>query len=83
MVAPVDKSSWDLNGLHIWAPRGPHMGVLAGCPSEGSRSGFFSNGVMYDALNCVGNTPDAGMGSSRTVLELEDSSRTQNRGLGL
>ena len=25
----------------------------------------------------------AGMGSSRTVLELEDSSRTQNRGLGL
>jgi len=24
-----------------------------------------------------------GMGSSRTVLELEDSSRTQNRGLGL
>ena len=27
-------------------------------PSEGSRSGFFSNGVMYAALNCVGNTPD-------------------------
>jgi len=27
-------------------------------PSEGSRSGFFSNRVMYAALNCVGNTPD-------------------------
>ena len=25
----------------------------------------------------------SGMGSSRTVLELEDSSRTPNRGLGL
>jgi len=27
-------------------------------PSEGSRSGFFSNGAMYAALNCVENTPD-------------------------
>jgi len=26
-------------------------------PSDGSRSGFFSRGVMYADLNCVGNTP--------------------------
>jgi len=33
------------------------------------------------STTAIGYLP--GMGSSRTVLDLEDSSRTKNRGLGL
>jgi len=41
---------------------------------------FYGNGLTYCHLQSFWFY--AGMGSSRTVLELEDSSRTQNRGLG-
>jgi len=37
----------------------------------------------FSQLDLIHANLEAGMGSSRTLLELEDSSRTPNRGLGL
>ena len=67
------------NGAAIFKLRKVDIVMWPSLQSIGSGKLFIVH--IYRLFRCVYLLP--GMGSSRTVLELEDSSRTQNRGLGL